>query len=68
MLGQAADRVLPGLRTDIVKYLESQGLAKRTDPHDIRLLSGSGRRLPVPQARGLCTGGSATLARTCGWR
>ncbi len=37
MLGQAVDRVLPGLRTDIVKYLESEGLAKRTDPHDIRL-------------------------------
>ena len=37
MLGQAVDRVLPGLRTDIVKYLESQDLAKRTDPHDIRL-------------------------------
>ena len=37
MLGQAVDRVLPGLRTDIVKYLESQLLAKRTDPHDIRL-------------------------------
>ena len=38
MLGQAADRVLPGLRTDIVRYLESQGLVQRSDPHDSRLL------------------------------
>jgi hypothetical protein len=37
MLGPTADRVLPGLRTDIVKYLESQGLVERTDPHDNRL-------------------------------
>lgn len=37
MLGRSADRVLPGLRTDIVKHLESQGLAARTDPHDTRL-------------------------------
>jgi hypothetical protein len=37
MLGQAADRVLPGLRTDIVKYLEDQGLVRRDDPHDNRL-------------------------------
>jgi hypothetical protein len=37
MLGKAADRVLPGLRTDIVKYLESQDLVRRTDPHDKRL-------------------------------
>jgi uncharacterized protein DUF3883 len=37
MLGKMADRVLPGLRTDIVRYLEDQGLAKRADPHDTRL-------------------------------
>jgi hypothetical protein len=37
MLGQAAGRVLPGLRTDIVKYLESKGLAARADPRDNRL-------------------------------
>ena len=37
LLGEAADRVLPGLRTDIVKYLEREGLAQRTDPHDTRL-------------------------------
>jgi 2-polyprenyl-6-methoxyphenol hydroxylase-like FAD-dependent oxidoreductase len=37
MLGEAADRVMPGLRTDIVKYLENQDLAQRTNPHDTRL-------------------------------
>jgi hypothetical protein len=37
MLGTAADRVLPGLRTDIVKYLEGQDLAMRTVPQDTRL-------------------------------
>lgn len=37
MLGKSADRVLPGLRTDVVAYLESQGLAARADPHDTRL-------------------------------
>jgi hypothetical protein len=38
MLGQVAlDRLLPDLRTDIAKYLENQGLAKRTDQHDNRL-------------------------------
>ena len=68
MLGQAVDRVLPGLRTDIVKYLKSpawlSGLTRMTPGSS----SDPGRRLPVPQIRGLCTGGSAMLARTCGWR
>ena len=50
MLGQAVDRVLPGLRTDIVKYLEGQGLAKRIDPHDIRLFVRS--RSPVARTPG----------------
>jgi hypothetical protein len=38
LLGPSAlARVLPGLRTDIVKYLESQDRAKRLQPQDDRL-------------------------------
>jgi hypothetical protein len=38
LIGQTAlTRVLPRLRTDIVKYLEDQGVAKRQQPQDNRL-------------------------------